>query len=115
MTRSCPRCRRSTGSSAGIPRSYARSTSVTVSDTRVRRTCGRSLHIHARVWHRDLAPPVPALGLHPGADPLAVARAERLTGVSRREPVDVGEVVVVPDRDDPAEQALVAVPALLGA
>src|SRR5207248_4549314 len=58
----------------------------------------------------ELAPLVPALGLEPCADALAVARAERPAGVAKRKPVDVGEVVVVLDPDDAADQRDMAIP-----
>ena len=56
-------------------------------------------------------PAVPALGLEPRADALGVPPAKRLPGVANGEPIDVGEIGIVLDRDDPADQADVAVPA----
>src|SRR5665647_3316622 len=55
-------------------------------------------------------PGVPALRLHPGAEPRAVALAVRLPGVPERESVDVAEVDVLFDRDDRSHERDVVVP-----
>src|SRR5712691_1387776 len=54
---------------------------------------------------------VPALGLEPSANPLRPSPTKRLPRVANGESIDVGEIGIVLDRDDPADQADVAVPA----
>src|ERR687885_2198289 len=76
-------------------------------------TSQRSARFLVEVRRSGLAPLVPALGAHPGADASAVSCSERLAGVAAGEGVDVGGGGVVAGLPDPAEQAHVPVPAVL--